>query len=101
MVLLLEKILNQIENAVIFDDTVPHQHLPPPERLEWMVSPEISQRMFLATKSVDKRVADLDFFVYRYQDYGKTFIKSCKCSPDVYIQLALQLAYYKYGGRLL
>lgn len=96
VVLLLEKILNQIEHAVILDDGVPHQHLPPPERLEWMVSPEISQRMFIATKSVDKRIADLDFYVYRYQDYGKSFIKSCKVSPDVYVQLALQLAYYKY-----
>lgn len=95
MVQLLEKTINQIDNSVVPDDGFPHQHLPPPERLEWMVSPEISQRMFQATKSVDKRIADLDFFVYRYQNYGKTFIKSCKVSPDVYIQLALQLAYYK------
>lgn len=94
-VLLLEKILDQINNAVILDDGVTQQHLPPPERLEWMITPEISQRMYLATRSVDKRIADLDFYVYRYQNYGKTFIKSCKVSPDVYIQLALQLAYFK------
>lgn len=43
-----------------------------------------------------RRIEDLDFYVYRYQAYGKNFIKSCKVSPDVYIQLALQLAYYKY-----
>lgn len=92
---MLEKILEQINNAVVLDDGVPQQHLPPPERLEWMITPEISQRMYLATKSVDKRIADLEFFVYRYRGYGKTFIKSCKVSPDVYIQLALQLAYYK------
>lgn len=95
-VLLLEKILDDINHAVILDDSVSHQHLPPPERLEWMITPEISQRMYLATKNVDRRIADLDFFVYRYQGYGKTFIKSCKVSPDVYIQLALQLAYYKW-----
>lgn len=96
VVLLLEKILNKINEASTLDDGgVPQQHLPPPERLEWMITPEISQRMFLATKSVDKRISDLDFYVYRYQGYGKTFIKSCKVSPDVYIQLALQLAYYK------
>lgn len=95
-VLLLEKILDQINNAVVLDDGVPQQHLPPPERLEWMITPEISQRMYLATRSVDKRIADLDFYVYRYQNYGKSFIKSCKVSPDVYIQLALQLAYYKW-----
>lgn len=95
MVLLLEKIMNHIDNAGTADETAAQQHLPPPERLEWIIDPEISQRMFLAAKSVDKRIADLDFFVYRYHGYGKTFIKSCKVSPDVYIQLALQLAYYK------
>lgn len=45
--------------------------------------------------SIHRRIEDLDFYVYRYQSYGKNFIKSCKVSPDVYIQLALQLAYYK------
>ncbi|XP_031619166.1 choline O-acetyltransferase isoform X3 [Contarinia nasturtii] len=101
VVLLLEKIMNQIDNASIMDDGTSQQHLPPPERLEWQTTPEISQRMFLAAKSVDKRIADLDFLVYRYVGYGKTFIKSCKVSPDVYIQLALQLAYYKLYGHLV
>lgn len=73
----------------------PQQHLPPPERLEWNISPEITERLRAAAISVDNRIEDLDFYVYRYQNYGKTFIKSCQVSPDVYIQLALQLAYYK------
>lgn len=89
--------MNQIDNAGPADESAAQQHLPPPERLEWTISPEISQRMTLAAKSVDRRIADLDFFVYRYRGYGKTFIKGCKVSPDAYIQLALQLAYYKYS----
>ena len=40
-------------------------------------------------------VEDLDFYVYRFPGYGKEFIKSVKCSPDAYIQLALQLAYFR------
>lgn len=71
------------------------QHLPPPERLDWLVSPEIEVRLMEAARSFDGRIEDLDFYVYRYQTYGKTFIKGCQVSPDVYIQLALQLAYYK------
>lgn len=96
----MENIIRRIDNAVILDDNVPQQLLPPPERLEWMITPEISQRMFLAAKAIDKRIADLDFFVYRYQGYGKNFIKSCKVSPDVYIQLCLQLAYFKWVSNL-
>lgn len=96
VVLLLEQILDHIDKSVVSDCKVPQQHLPPPERLEWIIAPEISQRLILAARSVDKRIEDLDFYVYRYKDYGKTFIKSCQVSPDVYIQLALQLAYFKY-----
>lgn len=98
VVLLLERILNKINLMENKEEGVPQQLLPPPERLDWMISPEISHRMFLATKTVDKRIADLDFQVYRYKGYGKTFIKRCKVSPDVYIQLALQLAYYKWDS---
>lgn len=87
--------MKQIDNACSADDSTAQQHLPPPERLEWIISPEIQQRMLLVAKSVDKRISDLDFFVYRYRGYGKTFIKSCKVSPDAYIQLSIQLAYYK------
>lgn len=53
-----------------------------------------------AAADVDNLVKDLDFQVFRYTTYGKNFIKSCKVSPDVYIQLALQLAYYKLYGKL-
>lgn len=41
-------------------------------------------------------VKDLDFNVFRYDGYGKDFIKSCRCSPDGYVQLALQYTYYRY-----
>lgn len=44
---------------------------------------------------------DLDFYVYRFKGFGKDFIKSCKCSPDAFIQLAMQLAYYRLYGHLV
>lgn len=95
VVLLLEQILNNIDNMVPHEDGVSLQHLPPPERMEWVISPEITKRLTEAAVSFDKRIEDLDFYVYRYKNYGKNFIKSCQVSPDVYIQLALQLAYFK------
>lgn len=30
-----------------------------------------------------------------FSEYGKEFIKTCKVSPDAFVQLALQIAYYK------
>lgn len=101
VVLLLEGILNAINAMPDVVDGIPQQHLPPPERLEWIISPEIHLRLLQAPKTVDKLIEDLDFYVYRYQTYGKSFIKSCQVSPDVYIQLSLQLAYYKLYGYLV
>lgn len=42
-----------------------------------------------------RQIDDLDFKVYTYRGYGREYMKSCRTSPDVYIQLALQYAYYK------
>lgn len=95
VVLLLENILNEIDLMLPMEEGVSPQHLPPPERLDWNISPEIAMRMRQAAKTVDKRISDLDFFVYRYRAFGKSLIKSCQVSPDVFIQLAMQLAHYK------
>jgi hypothetical protein len=38
---------------------------------------------------------DVDLRLYRNDLYGKGFMKKCKVSPDAYIQMALQLAYYR------
>lgn len=40
-------------------------------------------------------VKNLDMNVHKFYDYGKEFIKKQKMSPDAYIQVALQLAYYR------
>lgn len=40
-------------------------------------------------------VKNLDFIVYKFDVFGKTFIKKQKCSPDAFIQVALQLAFYR------
>lgn len=96
VVQLLEKILNKIEEIPSPEESgVTQHHLPPPERLDWIIKPEIQRRIVAASKSFDARIEDLDFYVYHFKSYGKAFIKSCKVSPDVYIQLALQLAYFK------
>lgn len=40
-------------------------------------------------------VENLDFIAYKFVHYGKEFIKKQKISPDAYIQVALQLAFYR------
>ncbi|XP_046391874.1 choline O-acetyltransferase-like isoform X3 [Ischnura elegans] len=67
----------------------------PPQRLQWIIEEDVRRSIKLAAQNIDRAIEDLDFYVFRFTDYGKEFIKSCRVSPDAYIQLALQLAYYR------
>lgn len=40
-------------------------------------------------------VEDIDLRILAFNDYGKGFMKTAKVSPDAYIQMALQLAYFR------
>ena len=44
---------------------------------------------------IDRSVEDFDLCIVRFTDYGKDFAKAQNMSPDAFIQLALQLTYYK------
>ncbi|KAB0800227.1 hypothetical protein PPYR_05967 [Photinus pyralis] len=102
VVQLIEKCLKHIESLPNNTEvpTAFTSHLPPPERLEWVLEQEDHKRIEEAAVELDNLIKDLDYQVYRYEGYGKDFIKSCHISPDVFIQLALQLAYYKLNGKL-
>ncbi|XP_032591362.1 carnitine O-palmitoyltransferase 1, liver isoform isoform X2 [Drosophila grimshawi] len=71
---------------------------PTPTRLNWDLKPclpQIEEATICATKLVNE--VDLRILVHR--EYGKGFMKKCRLSPDAYIQMALQLAYYRDAGR--
>uniref|UniRef100_A0A8D0AQP8 Choline O-acetyltransferase n=1 Tax=Sander lucioperca TaxID=283035 RepID=A0A8D0AQP8_SANLU len=77
--------------------------LPAPRKLRWKCTPEIHK---LLASSADKlqrfgQVENLDMNVHKFYNYGKEFIKKQKMSPDAYIQVALQLAYYRCHSRLV
>jgi carnitine O-palmitoyltransferase 1 len=42
---------------------------------------------------------DVDLHINVHNRFGKGFIKKCKTSPDAFIQMALQLAYYRDIGK--
>ncbi|XP_069427666.1 choline O-acetyltransferase [Ovis canadensis] len=75
--------------------------LPAPRRLRWKCSPEIQGLLASSAEKLQQIVKNLDFTVYKFDDYGKTFIKQQKCSPDAFIQVALQLAFYRLHGKLV
>uniref|UniRef100_A0A3Q3EAR3 Choline O-acetyltransferase n=1 Tax=Hippocampus comes TaxID=109280 RepID=A0A3Q3EAR3_HIPCM len=48
-----------------------------------------------------KLVKNLDMDVFTFKGYGKEFIKKQKMSPDAFVQVALQLAFFKCSGKLV
>lgn len=71
-----------------------------PRKLEWEMYPELST----ALRFAETRLADLiqqnEFQTLEFTAYGKNFITAMGFSPDAYIQMAFQAAYYGLYGRV-
>ncbi|XP_078659222.1 choline O-acetyltransferase-like isoform X4 [Branchiostoma floridae x Branchiostoma belcheri] len=75
--------------------------LPYPRRLRWKLSPEVFEYLKMSRESVDRSIANMDLHIMRYTRFGKSFPKSQNMSPDGFVQLALQLTYFKLHRRLV
>ncbi|XP_026798391.3 choline O-acetyltransferase [Pangasianodon hypophthalmus] len=73
--------------------------LPSPRHLHWKCSPEIQKFLSSSADKLQRLVKNLDMNVHKFSSYGKEFIKKQKMSPDAYIQVALQFAFYRCHGR--
>ncbi|EGD77282.1 hypothetical protein PTSG_12715 [Salpingoeca rosetta] len=73
--------------------------LQPPLRLRFAFEPEAEPILRQCVEKVEGDIADLDLRVFVHDAYSKGFMKKCKVSPDAWLQMALQLAYYRDQGR--
>jgi carnitine O-acetyltransferase len=71
-----------------------------PHKLEWDMVPELST----ALRFAETRLADLiqqnEFATLDFPHYGKNFMTSMGFSPDAFVQMAFQAAYYGLYGRI-
>ena len=71
-----------------------------PHKLEWDMIPELS----IALRFAETRLADLiqqnEFETLDFAGYGKNFMTSMGFSPDAFVQMAFQAAYYGLYGRV-
>ncbi|XP_049831480.1 carnitine O-acetyltransferase-like [Schistocerca gregaria] len=75
--------------------TLPAVNYVPPQRLKFNISDDIKTVIETAETNLDILVNDLEMACFKFPNFGKDFIKSQKLSPDSFIQMAIQLAYYR------
>lgn len=77
----------------------PNPMLAPPQRLQWDI-PEQCQAVIESSYQVAKALADdVELYCFQFLPFGKGLIKKCRTSPDAFVQIALQLAYFRDRGK--
>ncbi|KAH9897220.1 acyltransferase ChoActase/COT/CPT [Xylariomycetidae sp. FL2044] len=97
--------LNDYANEVIFNNKLDFSNpsvrssLPDPVLLKFEITKEVQAEIDRAIKDFNAVIGQHELAVQAYQGYGKGLIKKFKCSPDAYVQMVIQLAYYKMFGK--
>ena len=69
-----------------------------PQRLRWNINAENEQAIEVSVANARALISDLDLYVLCHCAFGKGAIKQCRMSPDAFIQMSLQLAYFRDIG---
>ncbi|KAG5662330.1 hypothetical protein KAF25_004748, partial [Fusarium avenaceum] len=86
-------------NKLDFSDPNVRSNLPEPQLVKFEITQEVQSEIDRATKDFNDVIGKHQLAVQAYQGYGKSLIKKFKCSPDAYVQMIIQLAYYKMYGK--
>lgn len=98
--------LNDYVCDVIFNNKVDHgapasqsrSDLPAPEEIVFKLNTEVKDSVETAIADFDDVIGRHELSVFAYKGYGKGLIKKFKTSPDAFVQMLIQLGYYKAFG---
>uniref|UniRef100_A0A3B4FLK3 Carnitine O-acetyltransferase-like n=1 Tax=Pundamilia nyererei TaxID=303518 RepID=A0A3B4FLK3_9CICH len=74
--------------------------LPMPQKLHFHVTPDIKEIIEQAKRSMDRNIQNFDLSVLVFDHFGKNYLKAHNMSPDAFIQMAIQLAYYRMNKQV-
>lgn len=86
-------------NKLNFDKEPSSQKSVEPQLVEFKITPEIQSEIDRASKDFTDIIGKHQLAIQAYQGYGKGLIKKFKASPDAYVQMIIQLAYFKMYGK--
>ncbi|RVE68437.1 hypothetical protein OJAV_G00092400 [Oryzias javanicus] len=93
VVFLIDHVVKYMQNKQIVRS--PMVPLPMPQKLRFNITPEIKRDIEKAKQNMNIMVHDLDVKVLKFSHFGKNLPKQHKLSPDGFVQMALQLAYFR------
>ncbi|KAJ6630325.1 acyltransferase ChoActase/COT/CPT [Mycena sp. CBHHK59/15] len=71
-----------------------------PKKLEWKLSPSLRVGIRFAETRLSDLICQNDCQALEFKGYGKNFITSHGFSPDAFVQIAFQAAYFGLYGRI-
>lgn len=86
-------------NKLDYSDPTVRSDLPEPQLISFDITPKVQAEVDRAIKDFNAVIGQHQLAVQAYQGYGKGLIKKFKCSPDAYVQMIIQLAYFKMYGK--
>ncbi|KFH41410.1 Carnitine O-acetyltransferase-like protein [Hapsidospora chrysogenum ATCC 11550] len=86
-------------NKLDFSDPSIRSNLSDPQQVRFEITPKVQAEIDRAVKDFNDVIGQHQLAVQAYQGYGKGLIKKFKCSPDAYVQMIIQLAYFKMYGQ--
>lgn len=69
-----------------------------PKKLEWKLNPELRVGIRFAETRISDLICQNDCQALEFKGYGKNFITSHGFSPDAFVQMAFQAAYFGLYG---
>ena len=73
--------------------------LPIPKKINWKIDSVVEKNLEETLKEYNNFYNDHDYTLLFFRDYGSSWIKTLKMSPDSWAQMSLQLAFYKLYGK--
>ncbi|KAH8172653.1 choline/Carnitine o-acyltransferase domain-containing protein [Sarocladium implicatum] len=86
-------------NKLNFDKESTSPQSVEPSLVEFNITTDIMSEIDRATKDFNDIIGKHQLAIQAYQGYGKGLIKKFKASPDAYVQMIIQLAYFKMYGQ--
>lgn len=71
-----------------------------PRKLEWNLTSELSASLRFGETRLSDLISQNEFATIEFNTYGSDKIKQLKCSPDAFVQMSFQAAYYSLYGKV-